>query len=145
MARVTQFETRLRAAFERTCGPENVTRALELIRSDEHDSDETTRALALTSERAQRRDAESYHPHDTHTLVLEALCEWLDVHDSEYLGEVHMHDGPPVEYLNVGDPYVDTVLWYRDGYRGRHYHVGGWADALEWCERRGIIKRDAAE
>lgn len=137
MPRITKFETRLRAAFERTVGPENVTLALALIRASERGEDNDARELALQSKRAQQRVRQSF----THTLVLEALNEYLDTCGVEYLGEVDMRNGPPVEYLNVGDPYVNTLLWYRDGYAGRHYHVGGWGDALEVCERRGWIAK----
>lgn len=145
MPRLSAFERQLRAAFGRTTEPGAVARALELIHAEECHDLSTARRLALQSERAQQRDRQSYNPHRTHTLVLEALNEWLGTCGDEYLGEVEMRDGPPVEYLNVGDPYVDTVVWFRDGYRGRHYHVMGWGDALEIAERRGWIRRDAAE
>lgn len=132
-----KFEQDLRAAFERTVGPENVGKAIALIRSETQATDDETRTLALQSKAAQRRDSQSYHPHDTHTLVIEALNEYLDTCGAEYIGEVDMRDGPPVEYLNTGDSYAATLVWYRDGYRGHSYHVQSWSEAIEICERRG--------
>ena len=144
MARA-KFAAALHAAFDRTAGADNVQRALALIEAEQHASDDMARSMALKSARARARTDAAYNPHRTHTLVLEALDEYLGTCGDEYLGEVHTHSGPPVEYLNVGDPYAPTLVWYRDRYRGQHYHVHGWADALEVCERRGDIRRDAAE
>ncbi len=54
---------------------------------------------------------------------------------------VHADDGGlfgqgsvALEYVNMGDPYVPTILRWRGG----RYEVGCWGDAVERLERRGV-------
>lgn len=118
---MTKFEQALRAAFERTAGEGNVTTALRLIRGEIDPLD--------VSPSASKLEAQSYHPQDKHTLVMVALDDLLATHGVESLGDVDMHDGPPVEYLNTGDTYAATLVWYRD--RVRPWAVESWGDVAE--------------
>lgn len=125
MARVTKFETDLRQAFERTVGAGNVTTALAIIRG----------ADPRIVQAAVILDCKCYHPPGRHHLMMTALDSLLGTHGIEHIGEVEMRTGPPVEYLNTGDSYVWTLVWYRD--LGK-FRVQGYVDAVEWCERRGV-------
>lgn len=118
---MTKFEQALRATFERTAGDDNVTTALQLIRGKINPID--------VSPSASRLESMSYHPQDKHTLVMVAVNELLGTCGVEYIGDVDMYDGPPVEYLNTGDPYAATLVWYRD--RARPWAVESWEDVAE--------------
>lgn len=128
MPRVTKLELALREAFSRA-PTENVDLALALIQG--RYSDEQLDAIPAVV--ALRHSCYS-EPWQHHKLMT-ALDSLLETHGCEYIGEVHMHDGPPVEYLNVGDSYTATVVWYRDLCT---FRVQCFADAVEWCERRHI-------
>lgn len=68
-----------------------------------------------------------YHlPKDEH-VVLVALDELLGTHGVEYVGNVDMYDGPPVEYLNVGETCSTTILRSRRGY----WYVASIGDWIE--------------
>lgn len=125
MPRKTKFELSLRAAFERTVGPDAVTQALGVIAGD---IDPRTVPAAAELER------QCYNPPGRHYLMMTALDSLLGTCGVEYLGEVNMYDGPPVEYLNAGYSYADTLVWFRSS--GRFY-VKSWGDVAEanpqWC------------
>ena len=66
--------------------------------------------------------------------VLAALNRLFETHGVE---EVYQHPGSPrpgigFRYLNVGDPYVATIIRFR----GR-WMVGSYGDLIESLERRG--------
>lgn len=106
--RVTKFETALRAAFERTAGADNVTLALRIIRLE---VDPATLPLAETIQRPW---------HSRHALRMALLDSLLGTHGVESLGgDPDSHKAPPFEYLNTGDSYTATVVWYRSS--GRFY------------------------
>lgn len=128
MPRVTKFETDLRAAF-RNVDPANITLALLLI-NDRMSDDDLDSMPAVSELRRQ-----CYNEPSKHHKVMTALDSLFDTCGVEHIGEVHMHDGPPIEYLNTGDSYAATVVWYRD--LGK-FRVQCYADAVEWCERRNI-------
>ncbi len=136
MARITKFATDLHTAFDRTATPSNVDRALELIRSYRHDTRAEFRANVLEYAPAVARERECYNPPSNHDLLTTVLDDLLGTCGREYIGEVDMHDGPPVEYLNVGDSYAATLVWYRDTAK---FRVQCYADAFEWCECRGLF------
>ena len=131
MARVTKFETALRQAFPNVQS-ENVDLALRLIRGDYSNAElEAVPAVADLISRCYGRPSR-------HHAVMTALNALLETYGCEYLGHVHMTDGPPVEYLNVGDAYTATLVWYRDLTGRNQWRVQGYADAVEWCERRAV-------
>src|SRR5688572_26207947 len=109
MAKPTKFEINLRAAFERTVGPENVTTAIALIRGEAEPLE--------VSEAARKLERQCYNPPGHHYLLMTALDDLLGTCGVEHIGEVNMHDGPPVEYLNTGDSYALTLMWFRDSGR----------------------------
>jgi len=117
---VTKFEQRLRAAFERTAGDENCTKALAIIRGE---------LDPLTVDAAQRLESQCYNPPGRHYLTMTALDSLLGTHGVEHIVDVDMHNGPPVKYLNTGDIYADTLVWYRD--RARPWDVQSWGDVAE--------------
>jgi hypothetical protein len=120
MSRVTKFEQRLRAAFERNVGKEAVDTALAIIARKVH---------PRTVPAAEQWERQCYNRPSLHELTMCALDSLLGTHGVECIGDVDMHDGPPVEYLNTGDSYAHTVVWYRD--RKTEWRVEGWADAAE--------------
>jgi hypothetical protein len=117
---VTKFEQRLRAAFERTAGDENCTKALAIIRGE---------VDPLTVDAAVQLERQCYNPPGRHYLTMTALDSLLGTCGVEYLGDVDMRDGPPVEYLNTGDTYAPTLVWHRD--RVRPWDVQSWGDVAE--------------
>jgi hypothetical protein len=133
MARITKFATDMHEAFDRTATPSNVDRALELIRSYQRDTRADFQVNVLEYAPAVARERECYNPPSNHDLLTTVLDDLLGTCGREYIGEV---DGPPVEYLNVGDSYTPTLVWYRDTDR---FRVQCYADAVEWCDRRGLL------
>lgn len=121
---MTKFEQRLRAAFERTAGARNVDAALAIIRGE---------LDPLVVPAAVELKRECYNPPGRHYLTMTALDALLGTHGVEHIGEVDMHSGPPVEYLNTGDTYAATLVWYRD--RVRPWSVESWGDVAERLER----------
>src|SRR4051812_21697573 len=121
---MTKFEQRLRAAFERTAGDANCTKALAIIRGE---------LDPRTVDAAQQLERQCYNPPGQHYLAMTALDSLLGTHGVETLGDVDMRDGPPVEYLNTGDTYAATLVWYRD--RVRPWSVESWGDVAERMER----------
>lgn len=118
MSKPTKFETKLREAFPKLPS-ESIDLALRLIRG---------KADPLDTEAGQRRKAECYNDPGHHDLLMHALNALLETHGVEYVGEVDMHTGPPVEYLNTGDSYAWTLVWYRDSEK---FRVEGYCDAIE--------------
>lgn len=134
MRRPTTFEVQLRAAF-RDVAPDKVTLALRLMQGSYGDAElDTIPAVVALKRRC-------YSEPNHHHKLMTALDSLLETHGVEYIG-VHMYDGPPIEYLNVGDAYTSTVVWYRD-LRVRKFKVCGYADAIEWCERRNVRLDDS--
>lgn len=121
MARTTKLERDLRRAFPNV-DDEGIKLALRLMRSQ-------VEKLELDSlPGARDRVVECYH-YPSHTdRTMHALNALLGTHGVEALGDVHPLDGPPFEYLNVGDPYVATVVWYRSSGR---YYVRRYGDIVE--------------
>lgn len=117
--RTTKFERDLRAAFERTAGPGACTQALAIIRGE---------LDPRTVPAAQQLERQCYNPPGRHYLTMTALDSLLGTHGVEHLGDVDMRDGPPVEYLNTGDTYAPTLVWYRSS--GRFY-IRSWGDVAE--------------
>jgi len=71
---------------------------------------------------------------ETSEEAFEALNRLLQTYGVE---EVHQHPGSPrpgigFRYLNVGDPYVATIIRFRGRWR-----VGAYGDLIESLERRG--------
>ncbi len=130
MPRKTRFETDLRAAFSRHVSTESLDFALALIAG---------RAEPLDVPAAAQLERQCYNPPGHHHLLMTALNSLLGTHGCETVGPVDMRNGPPVEYLNAGDTYSTTLLWFRDLDSGRgRFRIGCMADAVEWCERKGI-------
>jgi len=112
MARMTKFEADLRRAFPDA--PETSMRlALALMRKG------STLDPCEYSAAARELANSPYGRHRRHTLVLAALDTLLGTHGVEPLGEIHPFDGPPFKYLNTGESYAPTVVWYRSS--GRYY------------------------
>lgn len=115
MAVNPKFAEAVREAF-----PEEADRVLRIIRG--------TREEALTYASAMRRDKASYHPHDTYVLKLEALNEVLDAFGIEYVEAGQGRRSPAFEYLNFGDTYDTTIVYFPD----RHvWRVTSWGDIVE--------------
>ncbi len=123
----TKFETDLREAFGRHVDENDITLALRLIKGDEH-----PRIVQAAADIESR----CYSPPKRHHMLMTALNSLLKTHGVEYIGDVHMTDGPPVQYLNTGDTYAATLVWYRDTFK---FKVQGYDEAVEWCEKRGLV------
>ena len=86
---------------------------------------EMTRAeLIENCPAAAKRDRESWHPHKTFVLRLDALNEI----EPGLCGaeSFQTRAGEYVEYLNAGDTYTPTLIYFR----GR-YSIGAWGDIAE--------------
>lgn len=96
MARVTKLETDLRRAFPNV-DDKGIALALRLMRGklDNHELE------AIPAVR--RRIDDCYHRPSRHDVTMHALNDILGTYGVEALGGVHVYDGPPFEYLNVGD------------------------------------------
>ena len=69
------------------------------------------------------RVAECYHPPKTYDLRLECLNAALGMHGVEGF---QTSCGDWVTYLNAGDTYTDTIIYYRGTYR-----VACWGNIAE--------------
>jgi len=125
--RVTKFEADLRAAFSHV-DPFSVGLSLKLIRAHHAGDRETLDDLLEQIPAVDSLRRQCFNPPGRHYSLMTALDALLKTHGSEALGKVHVHDGPPFEYLNVGDPYVATLVWYRSS--GRFY-VRCYGDIVE--------------
>jgi len=67
-----------------------------------------------------------YHRPSDHELQLAALNELLETHGVEAVFGGPNHVYPYLEYLNVGDPYMPTIILHRGV-----WSVGCYADYLE--------------
>jgi hypothetical protein len=139
MARTTKFALALHAAFDRTAAGAAVAQALSLIACYKRSDADDFRAAVMMFAAAQRRERECYNPPSKHDLLMTVLDDLLGTCGVEFIGPVNMRSGPPVEYLNVGDSYAATLTWSRDT---DSFRVECMADALERCERKGLISRD---
>lgn len=59
-------------------------------------------------------------------MRLAAVSELIGGHGVEYLD---LPSGPPLAYVNMGDPYRTTIFFLRGKYR-----IGSWGDELELDE-----------
>lgn len=90
-----------------------------------------SRAQLIEHSRAAReRDASSYHPHKLYVLRMEALNEASGLHGVEY---ARSRNGEIAEYLNAGDTYCDTIIYWRGSYRCQSL-----GDFVETMERQRI-------
>lgn len=125
MPRITKFEADLRQAFEWTVLPENIRTALDVIRGKR-----TPHDVLYSSARI-----EAHHLRlSGHEAVMCCLDILLGTHGVEVLGgslDAHGNTRSKphrFEYLNTGDSYAPTVVWYRSS--GRFY-IRCWADIVE--------------
>lgn len=114
-----RFEARVRTTF-----PEKADQILAVIRG--------TRAYALTYESAAQRNHESYYPHLTSTLKLEALNEILGTFGVEYIPAGRGRLSPALEYCNTGDLYAGTILYLPERRQWRVGSVGDWVERGEY-------------
>jgi hypothetical protein len=110
-----KFSAAVREAF-----PDRANIVLDIIRGG--------RDYALTFKAAAQRDRESYHPHDTYVLKLEALNEVLDGCGVEYVEAGRGRKSPAFEYVNFGDTYDTTIVYFPDR---RTWRVTSWGDIVE--------------
>lgn len=119
MPRTSKFETDLRAAFERYArSPADIDTALEVIRADYRHND----WLLEIGHKVGLPGARPRHYRNQRHLKLDILDSLLGTHGVETLGDGRW------EYLNTGDSYAHTLVWYRSS--GRFY-MRCWADIVE--------------
>lgn len=75
---------------------------------------------------AAERDRTSYHPHKTYVLRLEALSV---VGEFYGVDAIETESGEYAEYLNAGDTYVTTIIYWRGNYRLQS--VGDFAEQVK--------------
>lgn len=110
MARVSKFERDFRAAFERHARcPADIDTALEVIRADYRHNE----WLLELGHKVGLPGARPRHYRNQRHLKLDILDTLLGTHGVETLGDGRF------EYLNVGDVYTTTLVWYRSS--GRFY------------------------
>lgn len=92
---------------------------------------EMNRAQLLETEAGAARYKECHHPPKTYDLRLHVL----DALDSGLFGleSVQSTGGEYAEYLNAGDTYTPTVIYWRGAYR-----VQSIGDFVETMERQGV-------
>ena len=113
---LTKFEQRIVNTW-----PDKADRVLAIIRG-------TREHVLATSAAARLRDRQSYHPHETATLKLEALNELLDGCGVEGIPEGHDDDSPGLSFVNMGDTYDTTIVFVEDR---RVWRVTSWGDIVE--------------
>lgn len=126
-----KWEKDLHAAFDHTATRENVLTARKLIK-DIADP-------LLVSQAARDLHWRCHNPPSHHYLLMTALNDLLGTHGVEYIGSAHTTNGPPVEYLNTGDTYAATVVYYRDSGK---FKVQGYDEAVAWCEKHGHLAKE---
>ena len=118
-----KFERRFRAWLAQTATPANVELAVAILRG---------KADPCTVPAAERYRLQCYNEPDRHTLVMIALDDLAGTHGVEHIGPVERWRGPPLEYLNTGDTYDETLLWFRD--HANPWRMGSWDDYAERFE-----------
>ena len=86
----------------------------------------TVEAVCELSGAASRMFGACYHRPTLQSVKLEAINELMDGHGVEYIPAGRNRRSPAIEYINVGETYLDTIMWTR----GR-YVVGCWGDIVE--------------
>lgn len=86
--------------------------------------------LIETCPAAFERDRASYRTHKTYVLRMEALDAAARTYGVE---SAQSTNGEYVEYLNTGETYADTIIYWRGNYR-----VQSFGDFVETMERQGI-------
>jgi hypothetical protein len=86
------------------------------------------RGYAVMFASAAQRDRESYHPHDTPTLKLEALNEVLNGSGVESVAPGRGPRSPGFDYVNLGDTYMPTIVYLYDR---KVWRVTSWGDMVE--------------
>jgi hypothetical protein len=110
---------------------------IKLIRTIGHATDDGV-ALSAIIESAVPKTADyvrSMHsdPYNSHmwrvTVALDAMCNILNAHGVEGLGPPSGSSyAPPYEYVNMGDPYVATLIYCR---RTDTVSIGDWGSVAE--------------
>jgi hypothetical protein len=72
-----------------------------------------------------------YHRPAGHEIVLHAFDEICGTHGVEYIGKEETKQGVIVEYLNVGDPYVPTLLYCPAWVNPYKIAEGGYASVVK--------------
>lgn len=83
-------------------------------------------AVCEISPAASRMFSACYHRPTLQLVKLEAINELMDGHGIEYIPAGSNKRSPSIEYVNVGETYLETIMWTR----GR-YVVGCWGDIVE--------------
>lgn len=110
--RMTVFERDLRRAFSPHVTPDDIDLALRVIRGEENATEVMDRVATQPFQR--------WYTLTGHMAVLYCLDILLGTHGVEALGgDANSHKPAPWYYLNVGDAYTVTVVWYRSS--GRYY------------------------
>ena len=127
-----KWEKDLHAAFDKTATRQNVLTARKLIKGDVEPLDVSQSALNTYWAWSDSRSSHHY-------LLMTALNDLLGTCGVEHIGEVHTTNGPPVEYLNTGDSYAATLVYYRESGK---FKVQDYATAVEWCEKHGHLAKE---
>ena len=86
----------------------------------------TVESVCALNVAASRMFGSCYYRPTLQAVKLEAINDVMDGHGVEYIPAGRNRRSPSIEYVNVGDTYLDTVMWTR----GR-YVVGCWGDIVE--------------
>ena len=86
----------------------------------------TVEAVCDLNDAASRMFGACYHRPSLQSVKLEAINELMDGCGVEYIPAGRNRRSPAIEYVNVGDTYLTTIMWVR----GR-YVVGCWGDIVE--------------
>lgn len=116
---------RLHEAFDRTAGRDKVTKALRVLRG--------TLSPDTVAETQAWID-QCFHRPDRMSLVLHACDALLGTCGVEGLGPVSVQLGPLVQYLNTGDTYAPTLVYYRGRTTRRCWAVESMGDIVERME-----------
>ena len=86
----------------------------------------TVEAVCAINGAASRMFGACYYRPSLQSVKLEAINDLMDAYGVEFIAAGSNKRSPSIEYVNVGETYLDTVLWTR----GR-YIVGCWGDIVE--------------
>ena len=86
----------------------------------------TVEAVCSINGAASRMFGACYFRPSLQSVKLEAINDLMDACGVEYIPAGRNRRSPSIEYINVGDTYLDTIMWTR----GRDA-VGCWGDIVE--------------
>ena len=95
----------------------------------------TVEAVCELSASASRMFGACYYRPSLQSVKLEAINDLMDGCGVEYIPAGRNRRSPSIEYVNMGDPYIDTIMWTRGRYVVVSWSAGITLKLPSWAER----------